>query len=537
MRGRLAVLLPVLLFAALHLRTLDYGFTWVDEAEIVAGSILRPPGQILAAFGEPLHRAQGFGTETFSQSYYRPFQVVTASALDAAFGRTPRTFRALSLVLGALTASLFAALALTLFGDARIALFAGALFAVHPVLLEIYVWIAGLSAAWWASRAGHLLAGLRAERPALRALSLAARSRSDCSRRRTQRSFPPSGDAAAGAMAHAGLRLRARRRAARRRAGRAGGAAPAGLRPAVLGTAGTARRRSAQPRHPVADEPGPVAVAALLAVRAAALEHQRRGARGHDWSDPATLTGIALALGSAALCAAWWLRTHAVAAASLAWLWLAFLPTSGLAPLLHARAERNLFLSWFGATLLLACGLRALLRTRAPRAAVGAAALLLLLALAQRSFVRAPDWRSTQTLFEHDVAADPRHREGRVNLIVAALVAGDAQEAKRHADVLPPGPRGGGLAQLPAGAEPARAGVRGKRRRRRRRRHAAPLPARAALALGDLARRRLPRLLCGRAERQGRCADALPIYKALYRGSGKPEFAEGAARCEAEAGR
>ena len=33
------MLLPALLFAALHLRTLDYGFAGVDEAEIVAGTL------------------------------------------------------------------------------------------------------------------------------------------------------------------------------------------------------------------------------------------------------------------------------------------------------------------------------------------------------------------------------------------------------------------------------------------------------------------------------------------------------------------
>src|SRR5262245_45146382 len=101
MRRRLAVwLLPPLLFFALYARTLDYGFVWVDQAEIVAGSILRPPGRIASAFAEPLHAVESVGTRGLRQPYYRPLQVVVASGLDAAFGRAPRTFRALSLLLG-----------------------------------------------------------------------------------------------------------------------------------------------------------------------------------------------------------------------------------------------------------------------------------------------------------------------------------------------------------------------------------------------------------------------------------------------------
>ena len=537
MRGRLAVLLPALLFAALHLRTLDYGFAWVDEAEIVSGSILRPPGQILHAFAEPLHRPLGFGTETFSQPYYRPFQVVSASALDAAFGRTPRTFRALSLTLGALTASLFAWLALTLLGDARAALFAGAVFAVHPALLEIYVWIAGLSAAWmglWVLVS--LLAGLRAERPACFALSLAALALGLLSKE----------NAAVVPALQAALLLGMRRRIPALRAPALLVAAQAVLvalhllvlRPAVLGTAGTGAppiggSLVTQWQTSLAQWPSQLfwLFAPLHSSTSDALRVVAR------WSDPATLLGIALALGSAALCIAGWLRGHALAAASLAWLWLAFLPTSGLAPLLHARAERNLFLPLFGAALLLACGLRALLRTRAPHAAVGAAALLLVLALAQRSFERAPDWRSTQALFARDVAADPRHREGRVNLIVAALVAGDAQAAKRHADVL--------ASQQPEAEgwhsyllEPnlrelvcvANAAAGSDADTLRRYPPAPRTPSEIWLAAGFHA------CYAGALERLDRCRDALPIYHALHRASGDARFAEGAERCAAKLG-
>ena len=73
-----------------------------------------------------------FATRTFAQPYYRPLQVVTASALDAAFGREPRSFRAASLLLGAATASLLALLALGLLRSPGAAALCGAAFAADP---------------------------------------------------------------------------------------------------------------------------------------------------------------------------------------------------------------------------------------------------------------------------------------------------------------------------------------------------------------------------------------------------------------------
>src|SRR5262245_55273939 len=142
-----AWLLPPLLFLALFARTLDYGFVWVDQAEPFAVSTLRPPGRILSAFAEPLQSAQSAATRSFEQPYYRPLQVVLASGVDAAFGREPRSFRALSLALGAATAALVALLARSLRLGAGAATLCGAVFAAHPLNLEVYVWVSGLASA------------------------------------------------------------------------------------------------------------------------------------------------------------------------------------------------------------------------------------------------------------------------------------------------------------------------------------------------------------------------------------------------------
>ena len=140
-------LVPALLFVALYLRALDYGFVWDDIAMFEGRSILRPPGQLLAAFGEPLHRVDDFRVRDLQQAYYRPLQVLTASWLAARFGREPRTFRATAFVLGAATTALFAALVLVLTGSPGAALVAGCVLAAHPLGLETWVWLSGLSAA------------------------------------------------------------------------------------------------------------------------------------------------------------------------------------------------------------------------------------------------------------------------------------------------------------------------------------------------------------------------------------------------------
>lgn len=556
MRGRVAaLLLPALLFAALHLHTLDYDFVWVDRAEIVGGSVLRPPGRILAAFGEPLQATPDFATRTFSQPYYRPLQVVTASALDAAFGRTPRSFRSVSLLLGTATAALFGALALALLRQPAAALLAGTVFAAHPGLLEIYVWVSGLSAAlmgfFLIASLGCGLLALKAPSTgrsaawvtaSLAALALGLLSKENAA------VAPALQLALAGALT---LGPRAAG-APRPRTGRLAVLVGAqlllvalyllALRPAVLGTALTGAppiggSLAVQWQTSLAQWPSQLAW--LFLPLHSSTSDAVRVATG--WSDPATLAGIALAVGSA-VAFVWLLRRgHALAAAALAWIWIAFLPTAGLVPLLHARAERNLFLSLFGAALLCGCALAALRRRPTLHAFGMLLAALLVLGLAERSLARTPAWRSTQALFEGDVARDPRHREGRMNLIVAHLDAGRIAEAKQQLDVL-------------AAQHPEQEGWHSYLFDASLRELVCVVNARAD-ADADTLRLYPPHPLkasevwlapgfhacfAEALERLGRCEDALPIYAALYMGLGGAEglrFAEGAARCVTALGR
>jgi tetratricopeptide (TPR) repeat protein len=559
------VLLPALLFLALHARTLDYELVWTDVPEIAHGSILRPPGQILHAFAEPLHAVDDFATRPFSQPYYRPLQVITASALSASFGREARVLRLVTLGLGALTAVLFTALACQLLRSRWGGMLAGAIFAVHPVGLEIYVWVGGLAAALAGTFAiGSLLCATRAfgapaqrSRIAWAALSCAALCFGLLSK---ENAAVVPGLSLAVLL---GVRARDRHSADV-------GVAPLGpaltlvsiqaalvaayllvLRPAVLGSSLTGSqpiggRLATQWASSLAAWPKliawiwlPLSSTSSDAIRVV-----------HSLLDPASLLGLGLALGSAGIWVFLLLRGHGVAAIGLAWAWIAFLPTSGLAPLLHARAERNLFLSVFGIALLWAWAGQGLGSRSSPglgrrRAAATCAALLacgLVAGLAERSWHRQPAWRSTRALFERDLAADPRHREGRLNLIVDYAEAGDFAAAKPHVDVLVGQRKPVGWTSYALEANLLETACRvnaalGRDADTQRAVAGDPLPqsASAVWLMPGFYACYAPALL-----RLGRPAEALPLFEALQRGApgnAGARFALGAAQSCAALGR
>jgi hypothetical protein len=149
-------------------------------------------------------------------------------------------------------------------------------------------------------------------------------------------------------------------------------------------------------------------------------------------ASPRFALGLLIALGS--LFAWWWLRRAGarIAALGLAWIWIAFAPTAGLLPLLHASGERYLFLSVFGAALLLAdAGARWL--PGPPRSWLAPTlAVLGLFGLAQRTHARLPAWSSTERLFTTDLERAPNFREGYFLLGVKAAEAGRFDEASQR---------------------------------------------------------------------------------------------------------
>jgi tetratricopeptide (TPR) repeat protein len=482
LRPRLAaaLLLPALVFTGLYLRALDYEFVWTDKGEIEQESLIRPPDQLLDAFQRPMHANLDFRLAGTRQSFYRPLQVALVSLIHEAHGKEPRYYRAASLAIGAATAVLFAALAWLLFRRLGPALLAGTILAVHPGGVEVYVWISGLSAALAdffavlsllaavlalrAQRMGPrillsllsafaLVLGLLSKEHAvvIPALVFACAVSLDLLDRRPSREggaprwTPLRGTAGAILLVQGLLVL----------------SYVAWWRPRVLGGVTTGAPPiggSAETQLLSALALWPRSLGWLLLPLQSTTSDVVRVVS--SVFDPIAWLGILLAAASLVACFLFLRRGWAVAALAIAWIWIAYLPTAGLLPLLHARAERNLCLSVFGVALLwpaVGTGLLGALRRRDrhPKetsgkrnrfafgrvkwgsGAVGVAlALLLVAALAQRTWSRTPDWRSRLTLFERDVARDPLYREGKYQLAAALFHAGRGLEAKQQLEAL-----------------------------------------------------------------------------------------------------
>jgi hypothetical protein len=440
------LLLPVVIFLGLYLPALDYDFIWTDHSEIEHEVLLRPAGEVLGAFAQPMDPDLAKLSPGTAQPYYRPLQVVVASVVHNNFGKRPRYFRAVSLALGSATIALFGLLVWLIVRDEWVAFLAAALLAAHPVLIEVYLWIAGLSAAlaYFFLIICLILSvlALRAKDAARRYAMLAASTIALALGLLSKESIAIVPGLTLALIITLDRLERTENPATPRR--REFHSAALGLliahtlitclfvfvwRPYVFGVVLT-------DSPPISPNPA-VHLLTVMATWPSQLVWLFLPLTSttsdvvrivNNLLDPLAVLGAGLAVGSAGIW--WWLlrQGHSVLALGLAWVALAFLPTSGIVPLTHARAVRYLAPSVFGATLIMALGLRALADVLARRwfrerahVVLLVLALVSLLGLASRSFVRIPDWRSDIALFGADVQRDPLYREA-YSVLASALV-------------------------------------------------------------------------------------------------------------------
>jgi tetratricopeptide (TPR) repeat protein len=425
------------LVALLYARALDYELVWMDETEIGEGAILIGPGESWAsAFTRPLHRGPGVNP------YYRPLQILVATGIHQVGGPAPTPYRVALLGFAVATCVAFGMLAWWLFASLPLALLAVALAAAHPAMLESWVWISGLGEAMAAffAIASVALGALALSRDGRARLVFAALSTLSLllalfSKEKSV--VTPLLLAAvwlAVAVRDATPRDVFANRAALRSVALLVGAQIAivvlyvvAWRPLMLGQALAAASPIGGDRvthllSAVASWPASMLwlIAPLHSSASDTVEIVR------SFGDAQVWLGLLLPIATAAaalLCA---LRGRPVAALGFVWIWLAFLPTANVFPQIHARAERYLFLSVFGAALVavdLLDALGARIAKRAHVAVAVAIGALLALGLAQRTWLRTPAWRSTDALFRADVARDPAYREGRFHLARALAAA------------------------------------------------------------------------------------------------------------------
>ena len=434
-------LLPSLLFLLLFARSLPYEFVWTDHTELEQGLVIRPPGAILAALGEPMYRDVGAMPAGTTQPYYRPVKVVVASTVDLLFGREPAAFRAVNLALGAGAFALFAVLVNGLFRDPFVATVVAAVAAVHPAGIESAVWPSGLDEALArffvvASLAATVWSvGRRSEGQAwaggvvaLGCLALGLGSK--------------EGAVTTPALAAVCL-LCAPHVAERRRTAFALLGAQVVvvvgfffvLRPAVLGGFGAGA-------SPAGGSYGVHLLTVIaswpdrLAWLFAPFESTTSDVvpRVESLLDPSLVLGLVLAVAAPLVSWRLWRLGYRLEALGWTWMWVAFLPMSGIVPLTHVRAERQMTLPVLGSAFFAATLVRVVSASARDERARRSLALVVAVAtvgvLGWRTSVRVPDWQSDLSLFGADVARDPYYREGHFVLATTHAEAGRYEDAR-----------------------------------------------------------------------------------------------------------
>jgi protein O-mannosyl-transferase len=137
---RSSAALVLLVALAVHARTIAFGFTGLDDRDLVVGdqAFLANPASLLRVFGRSyLHVVDP------SHAYWRP--LVTASyVLDAQWsGARPWGYHATNVVLHAIASVLVLALLRRFALGRGVALVAALVFAVHPALSSAVAWIPG----------------------------------------------------------------------------------------------------------------------------------------------------------------------------------------------------------------------------------------------------------------------------------------------------------------------------------------------------------------------------------------------------------
>jgi hypothetical protein len=124
---RLGVLTVLVLVGALYAATLGFGFVWDDEQVIYGRVDYRSPSRWLEAVRQPLD---------FSPNYFRPLALSSLLVQIWLWGENPAPFHAANVLIHLLNTALVSALGLRLFRGRWYGLLVGALYGVHPALVE-----------------------------------------------------------------------------------------------------------------------------------------------------------------------------------------------------------------------------------------------------------------------------------------------------------------------------------------------------------------------------------------------------------------
>jgi len=125
-----------------YVQTAGYGFVWDDNQQIGANDRIRSFSRLKEAFAEPFW---AFHEPKLRGHYYRPLQTLAYMVGYAVAGLDPAPYHWLNIVLHALAALAVVWLGWEATRSQRVALWAGMLFAAHPMHTESVAWCAGIT--------------------------------------------------------------------------------------------------------------------------------------------------------------------------------------------------------------------------------------------------------------------------------------------------------------------------------------------------------------------------------------------------------
>jgi len=426
--------ISALVAVAVCLPALGGGFVIDDNYLIVGNQGIRSLGRVPDFFLQPWGGGEGAsGFVGVNAAYYRPLTSSLQALEYAVFGLRPIGWHMVSILLHASATIFVVLLAFRLLGEERAALFAGLLFAVHPVHTEaiaalcyqttLLAGVLAMAALWvlirsWGERA----------RPWIRSVLAAVLTAAAGLAKEEAVAVPLL------ALAWLGLLPAAQRR--RRHIVAVGSMVLAAT--LVLVCRQAIVTGSSETYFAGADTA--VVVATMLRVGvlyARLLLVPLALCPFYDWFiiTPSSSVSIDVVVGGVLVAATVWavlaLRRRAFGAAvGLAWLVLALTPVMHVVPILNVAAERFLYLPSLGFAIAMAA-LFSWVVVQRPRLVVAAAAMLLLL-FAARTLVRWPEWRDDRTLNLATAAAFPESPTPLLNLAQMEEAAGNRTAALHH---------------------------------------------------------------------------------------------------------
>jgi protein O-mannosyl-transferase len=426
-----AVFLIIAAACLAYARAVPAPYMWDDITLVEKNATLDDNANIPRYFLEDLGHFNRYARE---MGFYRPMQALTFHTEVALFGRSAPAQRTVNILLHALAAVALMLLARTLLRSDRWALFAGLLFAVHPLCTEQVALIA--------DRGGVLAGAL-----SLWTLALIARA------------FPENGPVrahglyaacafyvlallskdealtmAAPALAWVYLAHPARRRSAKDYALAAAPIAAlaliyVGWRWGILDI--THAQRALEVEGGLATRAAAIPRLTLQALRLALLPVGLRPYRSFDyaaWTTPAAVISSA-AVWIAVFAAAFLARKKAPAIAFGVFFFAASMaPSSGLVALIRPVAEHYYYLPTAGVCLALAGAAEAASRYRA----AVLAALVVLAIFFAGTIYRCGYWRSETLLWADNAQKEPRDSRVMNNLGIASVESGDREKAVEY---------------------------------------------------------------------------------------------------------